>query len=332
MSNEHENTRTDELLARYLSAEATAAEISEAQAWINASAANKNYFEGLKEIWNHSVSANTHDVDTNAAWKKMQTRMNVNEPPSNISRPVYMRIAAGVAVFLLIGSLFYVTMTGDKNPAMKIFAATDISKPATLPDGSSITLNRNSSLTYPEHFEGNTREVSLKGEVFFDVSHDATRPFIIHAGTLNIKVVGTSFDVNAFPERDSVRVSVQTGKVKCYVGKDTVTLVPGEIAVYNKSTGELKKGIEGDPNTASYRNRIFKFRSTRLSDVVQLLNNAYGSNIIITSDAIRDCGVDGDYANKSLDFILLTIEDALHISVKKSEGKIFLDGKSCPHN
>jgi ferric-dicitrate binding protein FerR (iron transport regulator) len=214
---------------------------------------------------------------------------------------------------------------------MKVLAATEVSKPATLPDGSKITLNRNSSLTYPEHFEGETREVTLKGQVFFDISPDAAHPFIIHTGTLNIKVVGTSFDVNAFPESDSVRVSVQTGKVKCYVGKDTVVLAPGEIAVYTKSTGELRKGVEGDPNTTSYRNRIFKFHNTRLSDAVQLLNNAYGSNIIIKSDAIRDCGVNGEYSNESLDFILLTIEDALGVSMKKSEGKIFLDGKSCTH-
>jgi transmembrane sensor len=331
MSNEQENTRIDGLLGRYLSAETSAAENSEVLAWINASAENKNYFEGLKTIWENSSSENDLKVDTNAAWKKMQTRMNVNEPPARSFRPLYMRIAAGVAVFLLIGSLFYVTMKDGKQQPLKEFAATTISKSATLPDGSSITLNRNSSLTYPEHFEGKTREVNLKGEVFFDISHDVTHPFIIHTGSLDILVVGTSFDVNAFPERDTVRVSVQTGKVKCYTGKDTVTLVPGEIAVYTKSTGTLRKGIEGDPNTSSYRNRIFKFRQTPLNDVVRMLNNAYGSNIVITSDAIRNCGVDGDYKNEKLDIILLTIEDALKISMKKSEGKILLDGTSCPH-
>lgn len=333
MSNEQENTYTDELLARYLTGETNATENAEALSWINASTENKKYFEGLKEIWAHSSSSNSSQFDTNAAWNRMKTRMDVNVPGTKASRPSYFRIAAGVALFILLGSLTYLIISNTKDPEMKtlVAMATETPKDDTLPDGSIVSLNRNSQLTYPEYFKGNTREVNLKGEVFFDVSHDAEHPFIIHTGTLNIKVVGTSFNVTAFPETDSVRVSVQTGKVKCYIGNDTVVLVPGEIAVYNKTTHELKKGHEDDPNTTAYRNRIFDFSNTRLADAIKSLNNAYGSNIIIKSDVIRECRLTVKFKNESLDNILVVIKDALGVSVDRAGMTILIDGKGCMH-
>jgi ferric-dicitrate binding protein FerR (iron transport regulator) len=331
MSNEQENTRIDELLARYLSAETNAAENAEALSWINASAENKKYFEGLKEIWNHSAAAEPMQFDTNAAWNRMRTRMNVNEPVVKKSRPAYFRIAAGVALFILLGSVLFLITRKEEEPKMKVLAWTPLqtSNVDTLPDGTIITLNGNSQLTYPEFFTGETREVSLKGEMFFDVKPDAEHPFIIHTGTLDIKVVGTSFNVNAFPGTDTVRVSVTTGKVKCYTGKDTVLLLPGDIAVYNKTTHELKKGREDDPNATAYRNRIFKFNNTRLADAVALLNNAYGSNIILKSSVIRECRLNANFNNESLDNILIIIKDALGVTETRTGTTIVLDGKGC---
>jgi transmembrane sensor len=331
MSNEQENTRIDELLAKYISAETNAAENAEVLSWINASAENKKYFEGLKELWDHSAAGEQMQFDTNAAWNRMKTRMNVNEPVVKKSRPAYYRIAAGVALFISLGvTLFLVTRKEDQ-PKMKVLAWTpnQASNVDTLPDGSIITLNGNSQLTYPEYFNGKTREVSLKGEMFFEVKPDAEHPFIIHTGTLDIKVVGTSFNVHAFPETDTVRVSVATGKVKCYIGNDTVTLLPGDIAVYNKTTHELKKGREDDPNTGAYRNRIFKFNNTRLADAVGLLNNAYGSNIILKSSVIRECRLNVNFNNESLDNILVIIKDITGVTIQRTGATIVLDGKGC---
>lgn len=323
----------DELLARYLSGETDAAENAEALSWISASSENKKYFDGLKEIWEHSASSNFLQFNTHAAWSRMKTRMDVNVPQTKVPRPIYFRIAAGVALFIILGSLTYLIISNAKDPEMKtlVAMAAETPKDDTLPDGSIVSLNRNSQLTYPEYFKGNTREVNLKGEVFFDISHDTEHPFIIHTGTLDIKVVGTSFNVAAFSEKDSVRVSVQTGKVKCYIGNDTVVLVPGEIAVYNKTTHELKKGREDDPNTTAYRNRIFNFSNTRLGDAIKSLNNAYGSNIIIKSDVIRECRLNATFKNESLDNILAIIKDALGVSVDRAGMTILIDGKGCLH-
>ncbi|MEO5643154.1 MAG: FecR domain-containing protein [Bacteroidia bacterium] len=332
MSNEQENTYIDELLAKYISGETNALENAEALSWINTSEENKKYFDGLKEIWNNS-SSTSMQFDTDAAWNRMKTRMNVNVPVPKVSRPIYFRVAAGVALFILLGSLAYFINGNNKQPEMKslVALASEDPKEAKLPDGSIVSINRNSELTYPEYFKGETREVNLKGEVFFNISHDAEHPFIIHTGTLDIKVVGTSFNVNAFPETDSVRVSVQTGKVKCYIGKDTVVLVPGDVAVYHKTTHELVKSKEDDPNTTAYRNRIFNFRNTRLADAIKSLNNAYGSNIIIKSDIIRECRLNVEFKNESLDNILDVIKESFGVSVQRTGLTILLDGKGCLH-
>ena len=84
----------------------------------------------------------------------------------------------------------------------------------TLPDGSVVALNSNSKLVFPKQFNGDTREVTIEGEAFFDVKPNPEKPFIINAGKAQIKVVGTSFNVSAYPETETLEVVVKTGKVQ----------------------------------------------------------------------------------------------------------------------
>ena len=82
------------------------------------------------------------------------------------------------------------------------------------PDGSIVTLNRNSKLIFPKHFTKNVREVTITGEAFFDVKPNTSKPFIINAGNVQVKVLGTSFNVCAYPGTETVEVVVESGKVQ----------------------------------------------------------------------------------------------------------------------
>ncbi len=95
-----------------------------------------------------------------------------------------------------------------------------------LPDGTEVWLNTDSKLTYAENFIGKTREVVLVGEAYFDVAHDAEHPFIIHSGKINIKVLGTAFNVRNYPQDKALETSLMRGKIEVSVNNR-----PGEVIV-----------------------------------------------------------------------------------------------------
>lgn len=329
MKNEPEFSPIDALLASYLAGESDAAGVAEAEAWIAASEENRAYFESMRKTWNATAAKHAaHRFDTDAAWSKLKSRME-----ETTTQPAKRKNYGWVAAVLFLLGFGVVTWqlmsTADPVKQMQL-ASTDALLTDTLSDGSVISLNRDSKLDYPSSFDKNgRREVTLTGEAFFDVAHDAEHPFIIHTPLMDVKVLGTSFNVRAYPNSDSVRVSVKTGRVQCTAAGDTVVITPGEFAVYHKDTGRLRKGIDEDPNTLSYRSRIFSFRRTPLSEAITKLNDVYGSSIVLKNDQLRNCPLDADFKNQTIDNIISVIEVALNLSAKREGKNIVLDGPGC---
>jgi transmembrane sensor len=331
MKNEQEHHPQDELLARYLAGEPGAA--GEAKAWIAASAENRAYFETMKRTWEISGKAVPADrFDTDAAWEKMQARIH----PGKKAKRNYFRAAAGV--LLVAAILFVVVLVVSvrqmliNDPPIPVLALStgDNTRRDTLPDGSMTSLNRDSRLEYTATFTGETREVSLSGEAFFEVAHNADQPFVVHAGAMDVRVLGTSFNVRAYPGTDSVCVSVRTGKVKCSAANDTVVIGPGEIAVYNLRTRTLRTSAETDPNTLAWRTRTFEFSNTPLSVAVKKLNEVYGEGIVVKNPQIGNCRLTAVFRNESLDNIVTVIGDALGLQVARKGQTFLLDGNGCP--
>src|SRR5690606_20930247 len=119
-----------------------------------------------------------------------------------------------------------------------------------LMDGSRVILNAGSSLRYPERFSGIVREVYLEGEGYFEVAKDPGRPFIVHAGPLKTKVLGTSFNINAYAGQSKMEVSVLTGKVQVEETKSgrSVDLLPHEKVRYTISDDKFAKIEVADIN------------------------------------------------------------------------------------
>lgn len=327
-------TPPDELLARYLAGETDAEETGAAAAWIAASQENRAYYEGMKRIWDSVEQPETVTFNADAAWQRLQTKM--HNPPGEKTETIssmilFRRIAAAVAALIVIGGIVWFA-SGRTETQPKLMASVwkeNADNTDTLPDGTVINLNRNSELTYPEKFTGNTREVTLKGEMFFDVEKDAAHPFIIHAGPISVKVLGTSFNVRAYPNSDSVLVTVKTGKVRCYAEHDSITLIPGDAAVYHTNDHRFRKLSDDNPNLLSYRTRIFHFNNTRLEDAVRILNEAYGCNIVFANDSLRDCVCSGNFRNEPLDYVLSVIGDLDNFTPKKQGNVILLEGPGC---
>jgi transmembrane sensor len=333
MRNETDQSEIDILLAAYFAGEADSMERAQVEAWRNVSDGNRKYFEASQKAWNAAGEVGRAETfDTDAAWNKLKKRIGQQDEQTPVKRRYTWVAAAGVLLLIGVVTILWLMRNPDSQTQTRVLVSAGEVVNDTLPDGSTISLNKNSSLSFPSSFTGDQREVTLTGEAFFEVSHDAEHPFIIHTGRMDLKVLGTSFNVRAYPGGDSVHVSVITGKVQCMSGTDTVVITPGEYAVYHKGVTALQKGNEDNPNRSAYRNRIFRFNNVSLGAAVQQLNDAYGCNIVLRNEALKTCTFSSTkvFNNEPVGNIIEAIEAIFPEITSQQEGNtITLDGPAC---
>jgi ferric-dicitrate binding protein FerR (iron transport regulator) len=174
-----------------------------------------------------------------------------------------------------------------------------------------VALNSNSKLVFPKQFTGNTREVTIYGEAFFDVKPNREKPFIITAGNAQVKVVGTSFNVCAYPENETVEVVVKTGKVQVTnkIGEvlsdaNQVYLVPGEKGTLFIKSSILEKSQNSNPNYLAWKTRDFVFNDIPLDEVFQCLEKTYHVKIQVTDPELNALKLNAQFDKKPIDFIL----------------------------
>ncbi len=294
--------------------------------WLNETDSNRQYYNGLKQIWDSSKElAAVSQTDENKAWEKFQQRVAGATPI--ISTPVVKRfslpkIAASIilAVGLALIAYFIAAKNGGSNEVTASTGQNILTD--TLSDGSVITLNRKSSVTYPKKFKGNTRTVTLQGEAFFTVTPDKKKPFIISVNDVQVTVVGTSFNVKS--EAGKTEVVVETGVVRVSRGGKTAELRAGEkLLLTAKDTTSVKEAI-GDKLYNYYRSREFVCDNTPLWKLVEVLNEAYDTRIIIGRKELNNLRLTATFNNESLDKVLEIIHLTFDITVSRQDGQIIL--------
>ena len=208
----------------------------------------------------------------------------------------------------------------------------------TLADGSRIYLNSASSISYPETFKADEREVVLSGEAFFEVTKDEKRPFIVRSGNITTRVLGTSFNVQAFNGKD-IHVTVASGTVqvesnKNPVGKafDYVILSPNEQVVYNAGTGLVTKTVDS-ARFMAWKNQTLYFENSALEEVATQLERWYNVSIGFNNEKIKYCRITGQYKDMDVRSVLKSIQYMYRIDyVFSDQNNIMLSGKGCNHD
>jgi ferric-dicitrate binding protein FerR (iron transport regulator) len=305
----------------YLLGEANAEEIRLVDEWLAANPENGNYYDQLKQVWEKSkLIATSSSVDTNAAWNRFQARTQLHK--SKTRNSLLLRVAA--TVIFVIGAAILGLYLNDQYGDTQQLAVNAIEKSIidTLPDGSIITLNKKSSISYPKKFKGSTRKIQLKGEAFFNVSPDKSKPFIIDINEIQVEVVGTSFNIRE--GKGGTAVIVETGIVKVTKGGNTITLTAGEKIDIVDSSNTLQKSNTSDKLYKYYRSKQFVCEDTPLWKLVQVLNEAYGSEIVIARSELKDLKINTTFNDASLDEILSVIHETFLITVTKKDNRILL--------
>lgn len=347
---------SDDLLARYVAGETTDHESAQVKSWLAQSATHEQELVRFQRIWEASANLKpTTEVDVDLAWKKVRKQLVVgssqsadaqsadryagvtqsavhkqSSPPKIIPlrRSSFMvwRVAASVLVIVGLGWLGYQFLQPTRKPEVaKVIKTQQNTLEQTLPDGTKVYLNQNSTLTAAADFNDETRTVTLQGEAYFNVKRDETRPFVIKANGTEVRVLGTSFNVRAYDKR--VSVAVTSGKVQFSSAKAKILLVKDESAAVEADT--IIKLPEINLNELAYRTRVFVFDKTNLSDVVASLREGYQADIRLSSRHLAKCQLTARFEKESLDATLTVIAETLNLKVVRRGNAILLDGSGC---
>lgn len=324
---QEQNHMSDDLLVKCMLGEANASEMAELNTWLTRDEANRKYFEHFSLIWNTSKKLELKSaVSENAAWERFKQKAQAQQVPERRTIPFtppmnWVRAAAILLVIIGAGwSVFY--FGGKMGTEMAFIHATDKVLNYTLADGTSVTLNKDATLYYPEKFEGKTRKVKLEGEAFFNVIPDKEKPFIIDVNDVSVQVVGTSFNIKSSAE--DVEVIVETGVVEVAKKRNTVILNPDEKVTVHKNSDRLEKQQVTDELYNYYRTREFICNGTPLWRLVDVLNEAYNARITIENSRIKDLPLTTTFHNATLDEVLIIVSETLDIKVEKKGEQIIL--------
>ena len=228
----------------------------------------------------------------------------------------------------------------------------------TLSDGSKVWLNAESTVTFAEQFDGETREISLEGEAFFDVVRNPNQPFIVKTDDLTTRVLGTSFNVSAYPGEKNIQVTVATGKVEVspvppqdngayspleepvptrqkgqggVLGPATkILLTPTQQAIFNRSTGSLEMQKVASTSYHAWKDQVLSFDSATLEEVAQTLERWFDVKIDFREHSSGDCQVTVAYERPTLQEVLADLNLLTGIDYKiLPDSRVEISGKGC---
>jgi ferric-dicitrate binding protein FerR (iron transport regulator) len=209
----------------------------------------------------------------------------------------------------------------------EVFSSVDAITKVTLPDGSNVWLNHSSSLKYPAIFHGNARRVELNGEGYFEVSHNSKMPFIVNTGELQIKAIGTTFNIMAYPEEDRIETSLIIGQVKLQRTESDGKIIPmlemrpTDLAIFQKSNNELSIHTIDDDRYFSWKEGKLVFNKEPIGEVVKKLGRWFNVDIQVKDPELLSLTYTATFVHETLPQVmdLLAMVSPVRYSISNRE-------------
>lgn len=324
METANNNEKIWTLVMKCYSEECNDADKLELEHWLNSAPENEKIYQELLGILKNADAAmKINEIDENKAWQYVRAGIHLkNKKVKRLN--LMVRVAAFVILMFGIAAMLFLWQNRGVRMNKTITDAKEVIT-VTLPDGSEVTLNANSEFVYPEKFTGNVRNVVLKGEAFFKVAQDTKRPFIVTAGRVTVKVVGTEFNVKAYNESGESVVSVESGIVKVAAENKTVLLKKGESASFDKKNKTLKKSFTKDVNVLAWKTKQIVFENTPLRDALKTIKEVYKVDVQIEDTTLlKNKIINANFDKQSAGFILKTICETYHFSLEQNNDKYII--------
>lgn len=346
------------LLVLYLLDEISQPGRARVEAWLSASEENRSEYESLRKTWEETGKIEPASVkfDTGRAWDRMSRRIVTDIKAYGRSGTVgatrgrpgqhamrlrskrsmmrFIPAAAAVVMLMAVSAVFIRFLQNRQEAGLMTLTSYSVPVQDTLTDGSTVVLNADTRLIVPKKFAKTSRAVKLRGEAFFQVEHDASRPFIIDAGIGQAKVLGTSFHVKAYPESD-LEVYVESGMVELSavdsVSRDTskIVLKAGERGMIRIGSNSISKPNVIGPDELFWANKKLIFQETRLSLVFELLKKHYDADIDVKDPAILNCLLSATFTDEPIGQILEVVTASFDLKISRDRQKFIINGKGC---
>ncbi len=296
---------------------------------------NRQIAEEIRTVWSASKDYNRDFTpDTQKAFAKFKSNIAETAKPPVVQMPArrkWLKIAAALVV--LIAAAFLIQRLYFTAPELlTVSTGTGEKRELTLPDGSHVWLNEQSSLEYAATFSGDIRNVKLDGEAFFQVVHDEEKPFFVHSPSGYVQVLGTSFDVKDATGGDRYEVFVNSGRV-AFVPREfdkKVILTTHKKAGFNKKDKKLAVETANTVNSIAWRTGVLKFNDDDLATVINDVNTYYNVHITVENPDLLNCRFTGDFEQSTIEDVVKTLAIAFDFKVKeKNKGNIRLYAGRC---
>lgn len=332
-----ENTHIDfEQVVKYLSNEAGETERLRVEGWIAGSESNKVEFEKIRSLWIKTGGYRQADpvqVDPLQAWEKLRNRLDggkivpFDQTISHRKGAAFYLVRAAAVIIFLITAVYILQLGRNQNKI--VLQAENVIIRDTLPDQSVVALNAGSKVIFTVRPEA--RLAALTGEAFFEVKPGADKPFIVNAKNALVKVVGTSFNLQAYPEKDSIILSMATGAAWFLVtgGTDSLLVSAGSKAFYSRSSGKMGFLEAEAANDAFWLTKTLIFKRTDLSQVFDLLEKNYQVDISVANPGILNCRLSARYKDATIENILDQIAAVFNLQVSGDGNEFQIAGEGC---
>jgi len=271
-------------------------------------------------------------MDDGKAWSDFSKKLHISPAKEqNSGRKMIFslkRLAVAATVLIILGISAMIGWNAYMSQSLTMLTS-DETLSLQLKDGSKITLNRDSELSYPRRFMKDNRTVHLSGEAFFDVVHQPEKPFVVETAELTVTVLGTSFFVRDFPGQQP-EVMVEDGSVQCYHKPtgNTVILEAGQNAVFGPENLQAKKTTFTDKNRFAWKTFNLRFENESMEEIARLVNRAYGCRLE-PDEKIKDCRLTVNFNSLNIDGVLNVLQSILDVKYLKTGDKIILKGEGC---
>ena len=258
------------------------------------------------------------------AYLRVQKRFSVS--------PVWKYISIAATIALMIVSSVLTLQTKEVNPLayIEVSAISGSKTKIVLPDSSVVWLNSNATIRYPREFTSDSRNVALNGEALFEVKKNPQKPFIVNMDGMNIRVLGTVFNVLAESGSDIIETTLLEGSVALFSNKDKSdkamqVLSPNQQALYYKHSGTVQVQQVQAQSYASWVSGQFYFKRNTLQEIALTLERAFSTKIHISSETLKSKRLTGQFTNQeTLDEILSILQISARYKYQKEKGEIYI--------
>jgi ferric-dicitrate binding protein FerR (iron transport regulator) len=344
------------IITKYIIGEINDHEMQVLHEWLSEGSSNKKYFTEIEAIYySLEVLKNPDNIDPDKAWKAIENKLS---PKTKISERHTLRqrsgasiniykklfIAASILLFISLSFsgayLFFIT----KNKSVTVYNEISVPKGSKssiiLSDGSKIWLNSCTKLKYPDKFESTLREVYLEGEAYFEVAKDKNKPFFVRTSDLDIKVLGTSFNVKSYANEGTIETTLESGLIsiskKLDGGKiNPMVIKPNQRLTFVKSEGrilvdEVKNTLEENESTTvnstqrkeklylfenintklytSWKDNRLVFEDESFESLAEKMERWYNVKIIIKGDKLKQFKFTGTFERETIEQALKALQ------------------------